>query len=64
MVPEDVEAKLVSVVRTGGLQSADQLCTLQIKLPPSGKKFIWPLMTNSQSEVIRNITSVPLFNPA
>ena len=61
LIPE--ETKLVSVVRIGGLQSADQLCTLQIKIPPE-KNFIWPLMTNSQSEVIENITAVPLFNPA
>ena len=57
------ETKLVSVVRIGGLQSADQLCTLQIKIPPE-KNFNWPLMSNSQSEVIKKVTAVPLFNPA
>jgi hypothetical protein len=63
LIPEEIEAKLVSVVRIGGLQSADQLCTLRIKMPPE-KTFIWPLMTDSQSEVIKKLTTVPLFNPA
>ena len=61
LIPE--ETKLVSVVRIGGLQSADQLCTLQIKIPPE-KNFNWPLMTNIQSEVIKKVTAVPLYNPA
>ena len=47
VIPEDVEAKLASVVRIGGLQSAEQLCTLVIKMPPD-KIFIWPMMTKSQ----------------
>jgi hypothetical protein len=63
VMPEDVETKLVSVARIGGFQSADQLCKLLIKIPP-GKNFIWPMMTNSQSEVIKEIKTVPHFDPA
>jgi hypothetical protein len=62
-MPEDIETKLVSVVRIGGLQSADQLCTLMIRMPPE-KNFIWPMMSRSQSEVIKELKSVPHFNPA
>ena len=63
VIPEDVETKLVSAIRIGGLQSADQLCTLVVKIPPD-KNFIWPRMSKSQSEVIREIKTVPHFDPA
>ena len=63
VIPDDVEAKLASVVRIGGLQSAVQLCTLMIKMPPD-KNFIWPMMTKSQSEVIKEIKTIPHFDPA
>jgi len=43
-IPEDAETELTSVVRVGGLQSADQLCTLIVKLPPD-KNFTWPAMS-------------------
>ena len=61
VIPEEIETTLASVVRIGGLHSADQLCTLRIKVPPE-KTFIWPVMTNSQSEVIKKLKAVPLFN--
>ena len=63
VIPEDIETKMVSVVRIGGLQSADQLCTLLIKMPPE-KKFVWPVMSQSQSEVIKDLKTVPHFDPA
>ena len=63
MILDDVEAKLTSVIRIGGLQSAEQLCTLVIKMP-SDKNFIWPMMTRSQSEVMKEIKTVPHFDPA
>ena len=63
VISEDVEAKLTSVVRIGGLQSAEQLCTLVIKMPPD-KNFIWPMMTKSQTEVIKEMRVVPNFDPA
>ena len=63
LIPVDIETKLVSVVRIGGLQRTDQLCTLQIKMPPE-KNFIWPMMSQSQSEVIKELKPVPHFNPA
>ena len=63
VIPEDIEAKLASVVRIGGLQSAEQLCTYVIKMPPD-KNFIWPMMTRRQSEVIKEIKTVPHFDPA
>ena len=62
VIPVDVEMELISVVRIGGLKSADQLCTLQIKMPP--EKFIWPVMSQSQSEVIKALKTVPHFDPA
>ena len=43
IIPEDVEAELVSMVRIGGLQSADHLCNLVMKIPPD-KNFTWPSM--------------------
>jgi hypothetical protein len=63
IIPEDVEIKLVSVIRIGGLQRADQLCKLVVKMPPE-KNVIWPRMTQSQSEVIKEIKHVPHFDPA
>jgi hypothetical protein len=63
MTAEDVETKLVSVIRIGGLQSAEQLCTLVVKNSP-GKNFIWPRMSKGQSEVIRELKAVPHFDPA
>ena len=48
VIPEDVEAKLASIVRIGALLSAEQLCTLVIKMPPD-KNLIWPMMTKSQA---------------
>jgi hypothetical protein len=63
LIPEDVDTTLVSVVRIGGLQSADQLCTLLIKMPPE-KNFIWPIMSKSQSEVIKDLKTAPHFDPA
>ena len=60
---EEVETKLVSVIRIGGLQSAEQLSTLVVKNSPE-KNFIWPRMSKSQSEVIREIKAVPHFDPA
>ena len=63
VIPVDIETKLISVVRIGGLKSADQLCTLQIKMPPE-KKFIWPVMNQSQSEVIKDLKTVTHFDPA
>ena len=62
IIPEDVEIKLISVIRIGGLQSADQLCKLVVKIPPE-KNFIWPRMSQSQSEVIKEIKHVPHFDP-
>ena len=44
--PEDMETKLVSVIRIGGLKSADQLCKVLMKIPPK-KNFRWPMMTKS-----------------
>ena len=63
IIPDDVEAELVSVVRIGGLQSADQLCNLIMKIPPD-KNFTWPIMSLSQSEVIKDLQTVPDFDPA
>ena len=66
LIPENIEIKLVSVVRIGGLQSADQLWTLVMKMPPE-KNFIWPgwpMMSTSQSEVIKNLKAIPHFDPA
>ena len=63
VIPVDIETKLISVVRIGGLKSADQLCTLQIKMPQE-KKFIWPVMNQSQSEVIKDLKTVTHFDPA
>jgi hypothetical protein len=63
VIPEDVEAKLASVLRIGGLQSAELLCILVIKMPPD-KNFIWPIMTKIQSKVIKEIKTVPHFDPA
>ena len=60
---EEFETKLASVVRIGGLQSADQLCKLVIKMPPD-QNFIWPRMSISQSEVIKDLKAVPHFDPA
>jgi hypothetical protein len=60
---EIIETKLVSVVRIGGLQSADQLCKLVMKMPPE-KNFIWPKMSKSQSEVIKDLKAIPHFDPA
>ena len=60
---EEIETNLASVVRVGGLQSAEQLCTLVIKMPPE-KNFIWPIMSKTQSEVIKELKSVPHFDPA
>ena len=34
LIPENIETKLVSVVRIRGFQSADKLCTLVMKMPP------------------------------
>ena len=51
------------IVRTGGLQSADQLCTLLIKIPPE-QNFSWPRMSKSQSAVIKDLKTVPNFEPA
>ena len=53
--PGEVETRLTSRVRIGGLRSADHLCTLQIKLPPDRKEFLWPTMTPSQAEVFKEI---------
>ena len=63
IIPEDVEAELVSMVRIGGLQSADHLCNLVMKIPPD-KNFTWPSMSLSQSEVIKDLKTVPHFDPA
>ena len=63
IIPEDLEPKLVSVVRFGGLQSADQLCKLFMKIPPD-KNFTWPIMSSSQLEVIKDLQTVPHFDPA
>ena len=63
VIPVDVKTKIVSVVRIGGLQSADQLCTLVVKQAPE-KNFVWSVMSQSQSEVIRNLRTVPHFDPA
>ena len=63
VIPVDVEMELISVVRIGGLKSADQLCTLQIRMPPE-KKFIWPVMSQSQTGVIKALQTVPHFDPA
>jgi hypothetical protein len=46
VIPEGVETKLVSSIRIGGLQSAEQLCTVVVKIPPE-KNFIWPRMSKS-----------------
>ena len=62
-LPEDVETKCVSLARIGGIQSADQLCTLSIKMPPD-KNFTWPTMSTSQLEVIKDLKIVPNFPPA
>jgi hypothetical protein len=62
-IPEEVETKLVSVIRIGGLQSADQLCKIVIKIPPN-KKFTWPMMKRSQGDVIKDLKMVPHFDPA
>jgi hypothetical protein len=62
-IPDYVETKLVSVVRIGGLQSADQLCTLLMKMPPD-RNFTWPTLSKSQSEVIKDLKTVPNFDPA
>ena len=62
-IPGDVEIKLVSVIRIGGLQSADQLCKLILKIPPT-KYFTWPKMKTSQSDVIKDLKLVPHFDPA
>jgi hypothetical protein len=53
VIPVDVEMELISVVRIGRLKGADQLCTLQIKMPPE-KKFM-------ASDVSK---PVPHFDPA
>ena len=63
VIPVNIETKIVSVVIIGGLQSADQLCTLLIKMPPE-KNFVWPVMSQSQSEVIKDLKTVPHFDPA
>ena len=63
VIPANVETELISVVRIGGLKSADQLCTLQIKMPPE-KKFKWPVMFQSQLEVIKELKTVLHFDPA
>ena len=63
VIPVDIEMKIVSVVRIGGLQIADQLCKLLIKMPPE-KNFVWPVMSQSQSEVIKDLKTVPHFYPA
>ena len=63
VIPEGVETKLVSAIRIGGLQSAEQLCTVVVKIPPE-KNFIWPRMSKSQSEVIRDLKTVSHFDPA
>ena len=62
-LPEDVEHKFVSVVRIGGIQSADQLCTLSIKMPPD-RNFTWPTISTSQQEVIKDLKIMPNFDPA
>jgi hypothetical protein len=46
----ETETELVSVVIFGGLQCADQLCTLLMKMPPD-IKLTWPAMSKSESEV-------------
>ena len=63
VIPVDIATQKVSVVRIGGLQSDDQLCTLLIKMPPE-KNFVWPVMSKSQSEVIKDLKTVPHFDPA
>ena len=62
-IPESVETDLVSMVRIGGLQSADHLCTLLIKIP-TDRNFIWPAMSITQKEVIKDLKTVPHFDPA
>ena len=62
-IPENVDTELVSVVRIGGLQSADQLCTVVIKMPPD-RNFTWPAMSKLQSDVIKDLKTVPHFDPA
>ena len=64
LIPVDIETKLVSVVRIGGLQRTDQLCTLQIKMPPE-KNFIWPMMSqatqaNQANQATQVIQVIPL----
>ena len=63
LIPADIETKLISVVRIGGLQSADQLCKLQIKMPQD-KNFTWPRMSPSQLEVIKELKPAAHFDPA
>ena len=62
-IPEDVETKFVSMVRIGGLKSADHLCTLSMKMPLD-KNFTWPTMSTSQLEVIKDLKLVPNLSPA
>ena len=60
---ENIEKMFESGVRMGGLQSEDQLCTLLIKIPPE-QNFRWPRMSKSQSAVIKDLKTVPIFEPA
>ena len=60
-IPDVVETKLVSVTRIGGLQSADQLCQLILKIPPN-QKFNWPMMNRSQADVIWNEIGSPYWS--
>ena len=63
IIPEDVEAELVSMVRIGGLQNADHLCNLIMKIPPD-QNFTWPTMSSTQSEVIKDLKTVRHFDLA
>ena len=53
LFPDSFETKLLSRLKLGGLDSADHLCTVQLK--PPEEEFIWPMMNEIQAEVLKDI---------
>ena len=52
--PYALKSTLISSEKSGSRESADQLCTLCLKLPAE-QRFAWPVLTRVQAEVIRDI---------
>ena len=55
ILPENIEATLVSRVKVVGPWSADHLCTVEMKLPGAGdQRFSWPEMSVNQADVSKD----------